>query len=738
MSKYGSILYDQSTYGQKSRLTFSFEPFTSVALDYTTVSLKWSSPVGSYTAVKLLRNQEGFSETIEDGSVIYEEYGIDPVSGTMAISNFSDGKNNLAELNPPLIGGKFAYYRFWLLKSDDKVWYPAGDTFCLIPSQHPTYGPDKTALLTTHDRFMNLIPRTFTSASQSPIDEVSADSDLHRFITGMSFTVDEFLTMAESLMPDFSGSKTSPTIISSQATQLGLTREPKISVKHQKRMIREAIYMYRNKGKLDSVSTLIESLTGYDSTLITSPNLMLSNSDSTFYKGLGFWQNVGDCTLELDDVTPITSESLTIDRLYSAKVTVNSVPNTSIRNGTDYPITRGIPVEVGGVYNLTYYIKTDLSVPASCIPSVVWYDYKGEEIYYADYMTIVDPVTTTWNKQVVELAAAPEGAVYAGLIFSFSDVGVFNLDQIQFAEAPVTDYHEARGLTAQLNPKKTNYVADPSFEAVTTLWSTDGEVVTETTAPQILTGDKVLKLSSGSSSAFIDVAQGLVPTGGFVTLSLYGKSVEDSETATLSIESTFDINIYSALVSNNIALLTVQYGHPAIVGNTILVSGLGAPFDGTQTITMVSPTQIAFIVGGSDIDETPVTGLAKLTKTFESTVTLTSTWSRVQSSAYIPVEFLQTYTAFTVGIYGEFVGDAYIDGVQFEPTFGATEYFDGDYGTERDALWDGTPSASVSFMYPNKIINVSRLADEIVKFLPNDTPWMITSQSGIEASGFTD
>jgi hypothetical protein len=737
MSKYGSFAYDQSTYGQKSRLAFSFNPFTSVALTYTSVRLTWSSPIGNYTAVKLLRNQDGYSETYEDGAVIFEEYGIDPLTGSIAISSFVDGVDNADNSNPPLVGGKFVYYRFWILRSSDNVWYPAGDSYALIPSDHPTFGLNKSSLMTTHDRFMNLLPRTYTSVSQSPLDSVNPDSDLYRFLQGMSFTVDEFLTMAESLLPDYSGSTTSPTIIAAKASQLGLTVEPTVSIKNQKRMLREAFYLYRNKGTLAALGTLVESLTGYAPVLTQSPNLMLSNADSTFYKGLGFWQNIGDCTLSVDDVTPITSESLTIDRMYSAKVVVNSATSPSIRNGEDYPITRGIPVIAGVDYALSYYIRTDTLGGATVTPSVTWYDYLGQVISSATTSSTINSVTPTWAKQTVALSTSPTGASYASLKFTFGATGNFNLDQIQFATANITDYHEARGITAYLSPKKVNYINNPSFEVSTAGWTTAGSQVSATSAPQVLVGTKALQLTAGQT-ATTPIATGLVPTSGYVTLSAFANSTNAADTATLGITAHTSSVVYGFFVSNNTAVLSVSSVGPVVVGNTVAVSGLGSPYDGTHIVTLVTPSQIGFIVSGSDVAETNADGTIEFSATSSTTLALGTDWSRLQFAWSIPAGFAQASTDFVVSLGGTFAGTALFDAVQFEPTFGATEYFDGDYGTERDAVWSGSSSTSPSYLYPNKITNVARLADEIVAFIPNDTPWMITSQSGIEASGITD
>lgn len=733
MSKYGSVLYNQSVYGQKSRLAFSVEPFSAIALDYTTVTLSWSSPIGEYTAFKIVRNQDGFSETVEDGVVIYEEFGIDDTTGAVSISTLNDGIDN--PLTPALVGGKFSYYQVWILKSSDKVWYPAGNAYTLIPSQHPTYGPSKLTLQTTHDKVMNLLPRVYTSTSHSPVDEVTSDSDLYRFMQGFSFTIDELLSMADSLLPDYTGSKTSPTIITSQADQLGLTREPTVSIKHQKRMIREALYMYSRKGTALSASTLVESLTGYDSRLSVSSNLMLSTSDSSFTKSLGFWIPVGDCQILIDDVTPVTSESLTIDKVYSGKVVVGTA-GAKVVNGEDYPVTRGIPVTAGVEYKLSFY-SIIASSTGDVIPSISWYDYTGSLISTSIGTGVT--ATTTWDSNDFT-ATAPSDATYASIAFAFAAVNTYNLDMIQFAVSTASSFSEARALNVFLQPGKYNYLSNPSFEAVNSAWTVvygTASEVTSDVSDYVLVGDTVLEVGPGATEVSSDVAANVVEVNSYLTFSTFARALTDPETVTLFVSAVTNVSVSNPELTDNVASVFSSFGHPIQVGSVVTISGLGAPFDGEQTITEVLNSRISYEVTHADIASSVVTGTAELSVSNTAEFVAGTSWSRGQVTVFVPRNFIAADTSATVYISGSFTGAVQLDAAQLEPKYQATDYFDGNYGTERDALWSGTVNNSPSYLYPNKIINVSRLADELPKFLPYDTPWIISSYSGTEASGIS-
>jgi hypothetical protein len=152
-------------------------------------------------------------------------------------------------------------------------------------------------------------------------------------------------------------------------------------------------------------------------------------------------------------------------------------------------------------------------------------------------------------------------------------------------------------------------------------------------------------------------------------------------------------------------------------------------FDGVKPQVNISTANLA---------ETSVTGTLVKTISKTESVSITDSWTRVQTNIYVPAEFSTSRTTAEVALVGTFTDYVQIDAVQLEPSYLATDYFDGDYGTERDALWADTPNASNSYLYPNKIINVTRLSSELVNFLPQNTPYIISSYSGIEASGFTD
>lgn len=740
MAKYGSVVYGQTTYGQKSRLSFSVSPFTATAVDYEKVELNWGIPVGGYSAFRVLRNQDGFPETSEDGVILFEEFNInlddegsEITTGTVSIGSLVD--EPLLPV-PKLVPGKFAYYRVWILKTSDNVWYPAGDTYVLVPSDHPLYGPDRQILRTTHDKVMRLIPRVFTSTAKSTLDEVDNNTDLYVFLKGFSFTLDEFLTMIDTLIPNYLEERTSPQLLGKKAEQLGLNRDSIADIKHQKKMVREALYIFSQKGTLSSLSTLVESLTGYQPSISVSHNLMLTPQDSTFYKGLGNWRAEGNCNLTLEDVEPVTNEVLSIDNMYSAKVVVTGTANTRIVNGEEAPITRGVPVSQNLEYTYSLYAKTVTGTVSGTL-TINWHTSSGALISSSSSSEVF---TSTWDEYSVT-AISPAGATYATIAVSFSSTGTVFFDMVQVAESSNTDYSEARAVTVFLGPKKTNCIHNPSFENAGTSWtivSGAESFVTVTPPNNVLVGNTAIEFEPGSIELYSDSSFSSLPSGQYCTFSIHGNTTEESESVTLSLSAVTFEQVTNYSILSNVLTIEVRQGHPFNAGDTVIVSDIGPTINGTYTLTGVTPYSVSMSKTAADA-EVSLASVGTITKLIETSkqVTIQNSWTRVQANLYIPPLFSPENTFVRVTVSGEFAGTVQFDAAQLESSYLATDYFDGSYGTERDALWDGTVNNSKSYIYPNKIVNVARVVEELPSYLPFNTPWIISSESGTESSGIS-
>ena len=603
-------------------------------------------------------------------------------------------------------------------------------------------------VLNTQDKFMDYLPRVFTSASQSPIDEVDKTSGLYAFMGAFSFTLDSFLTAADLLLPENSGTYTSPELTALAQNQLGITEEASIALKNQKRLVREAIYMYSRKGTYAALKTMVESLTGYAPTITASPNIMLSPQDSTFYNGIGYWLPIGDSSIALEQTTLTpTAETNSIDNQYCAKIVVGTA-GAHVRNGADLPVLHGIPVSAGTSYTFSYYTKKSTGT-GSVVPSITWYDYKG---------TALSPVatgssqtaSTSWGKQTVTaqapgysgtvtaavvatvnvatltissghpftvgssiyvssvgspydgsftvtaytatsvsyavtnavtsstnvigiIASTATAAVYASIDLQFNTVGTYYLDLVQFANSTTTTFYDARGVSIFLNPNKINFLSNPSFEVSTgSAWAINGTSISYPATT--LTG-------------VYDGSKMLQFTTNVGSTSLSSQS----STGIFTTGKFYTFSLYAKTTS------------------------------GSETLNLRAQAY----------DSSNNAEVERLVP-----VTLTTSWQRFQVNLYVPSTFATATTYSIVSLYGTGTGKTInVDSAQLEPFYLATDYFDGSLPVSYGAVWAGTANASTSYLYTKKSIKIPRLLAKVVEFVPQNTPYIITSFAGTEGTG---
>lgn len=760
MPKYGQSYYSNFNYGEVARTTLSVEPLLATAVDYDKVDLSWSVAQGTYSEVRLVRNSNGYPETQEDGVILWKS-----VSTTTDLTEFIDGLDNFVDSdgtnNIALKSGGYVYYRMWL-KNAGGMWVVAGETYTLIPKEHATLSPDNETLVTTQNKVMDLLPRVFTSASQSYIDEVDQESDLFKFLGAFAFTQDELTTYADLLIPDFSGQSTNPDTISTQFDALGIEQAASIPTKNQKRLLREALYTYQHKGTLKALSTGVEAVSGFAPTITTSTNLMLSLNDSSFESNVGFWLPFGNCALSvIKTIVPPTTESYAIEKASVGQVVVTTA-NAFISNGADRPLTRGIPVQNGGVYEFSYYIRTADGTTGThnVTPSVSWYDSTGTLISTAtnsavststswarktftaeapgfettvtagqvatNVATLTIPAGHTFTTGDSVVVSATAGAPYAGtftltgttttsvtysvtnadldkLSFTnvtirkntskayfasvkllFGNTGTYYLDMIQFSLGAQASFREARGVDIYLNPTKINWIVNPSEESNTTGWTT-----------------RYGTLAKNTSAAQFGTAAGLF---------------------------TFNYSLSGTTTSGVSVSPTATYMPPVTPGETytysIYVKDVNTAKQYKSYIDFYDSTP-AFISGSG------VSGV--------STTVTTSGWTRVSVTAVAPAgaAYARPYTYAQGVTSADANKTVYFDGALFEQSIGVNDYYDGSFPSDYGAVWSGTAHASPTYYYPSKVLKITRTVIEIERILPHDTPWVLRSASGVEATGIS-
>ena len=459
MARYNNFKYGEEKYGESSSRPYSVEPFLAYAIDYQEVYLTYSQPSEPYSAVKIVRNQYAYSETQTDGVVILD-------STTLPFDRIDTFQ---------LASGRFAFYSIWLQLEDDS-WILAGEAEVLIPAKHSsriypkyidetnTVVPADILLQTTHERFLDYIPKVFTAEyiPTAEEDEQGADSylsitdnqnttsDLSLFLEGFSFTVDEFLTYTQLVLPGLSGKYSNAGILRLQGNQLGVPEDTQGLTKTQKYLVRDAVYTYSRKGTAAGLNRFVKAITGYVPTITVSSNLLLSIQDSTFYKGIGNWKGgvgVVVSALNTSDVPTVGANDLVVDDSWILKVDTTGAasPYPEVYLGSDNPILTGVPVTAGVEYTFSYWIKKGASSGDIYGQSIKWFDQDGKRVVDSPAFTS-SSITTSWVRKTWSIVA-PSKAVFASVSINFSQTsGTYYIDRAQFAVSSEANYSEARAI----------------------------------------------------------------------------------------------------------------------------------------------------------------------------------------------------------------------------------------------------------------------------------------------------
>ena len=693
---------DGTKYGDASKVAFSAAPLTATAIGSTTyleptiidvvngnpvigdrevirpkVDLHWTTPTGNYFGFRLVRNQDGFSEHEEDGQIITEYF---TVSGVSVENNAVDEFNVV-----PLVEGRYAYYTIWLLLADF-TWVIGAYTYCLVPKEHSIKTPEGNLYKTSERKFIESLPKVYTTQMQSYLDEVSDSSDLRTFMGGFAYTLDEILTFADLLIPDYSGNSTNPNMVNLQAHQLGLPKEPTLSIQRKKALVRNAFAINKYRGGLESVRLLVKSLSGFATDVYLSPNLLLSIQDSSFYKGVGNWKIAANGVLTSNFTTgstdlPVQTEVNSVDRGYTGKV-ITSASDVVMSLGTADPILTGVPVKPEREYQLSYYVKGSTN---NVTPYIKWYDQKGVIIGSAVAGT-ASSAGTTWSKKTL-VATSPSTAVFASIEVSFATASTYYIDFIQLAEtedARYDSYYEARGIDIRLSPTKVNYIKNPSMSSSTswTLTGATGVYTNDSTLPGIkLDGTKMSTITTTSPTAFSLVAttDPIIKSGKFYTFSIYANKASGTQALDIKLEAIDDSG-------NVLTSLTGEVSSRTLTGQT-----------------------------------------------------LTSDWQRFSVPVFVYTSSDVIYLKATVS--GTGTGSVInLDAAQLEEGYGSSDYFEGSY-ISRGAYWTGTANNSISVMYRNKSPKINRMVFEVPNYLPMNTAYTITSGFNdvvvLETSGFS-
>ena len=649
MAKYGNVVYHGTTYGETPKIAYSVAPMSVQVINFHEVYVYWQPPSGNFSKFRLVRNQNGFSETAEDGYIVFEQSSTDGsnISGQVTRNAFYDGQENPEQI--AVESGRQVYYSVFLF-TNAKIWVKAGSATAVVPKNTGAT-----------EKILNLLPRVFTSEQISPLGTISEDSAIYKFLDGFAFSYEELLTDIELIRPTHGVDKASYSTIPGEDLNVGLSIEPNIPVVNQRRLIREAFYLYSHRGLKLGIEDYAESLTGYAPVASVSPNLLLTVQDSTFYSSVGNWVATGATISSVTDMVPATTGNQ-IDTTYTCKVIASG--SGSMTLGASSPSTKGIPVNPSTQYTFGCYLKSPASAGTITI-AVQFFDKDGASTssYHSGTATSAN---NTWKTTSVT-ATTDATSSYAILEISYSAAGTYYVDQVSAQLGSAVTYDEARAITLLLNPKKENYIKNPSFEVDASTWSVTGATFSRDTDVPVdgYSGTYSGKFVAAGAWSIKTVDKIPVDPGSYITASMYSKSADMS-----SMDMSLDV--YD-------------------VSDTLLFS-------------------------------------------FTNTHNIMTTWMRDSISGLIPSDSTASYATLT---FSGTAGTLYLDMIQAEDTYEATDYFDGSMPEQFGAVWEGTPNASATLLYPSKLIKIPRLANTLNDWVPMNAWWRITTPAGEEYNNLT-
>lgn len=301
---YGIDFYGVAFYGYSQPADYSVAPFQAQQSEYGGLTLVWASPNKTpWKMLLLTRSIYGYPSTPADGLELtritpssmvrsYDDVGLTPghiyyytmflsleaptwsVSGTYSVGQVvlynnlywaSSTNGNIG--NTPSVGSSF-----WTNTQYQPTWYPAGYTASLVVTNYG-YTPhlyDRTPQpykVTNSDLFANTI-----------VDNPALFHYLSLFGFHLDMTKTEYDLYLQGNNPDV----ISGTALDFLGKQLGFDTDYVSSPQLRRQRVKNATVNYRLKGTSQSLHNAIAAITGWDSDIIDSINMLHDGDQSEF------------------------------------------------------------------------------------------------------------------------------------------------------------------------------------------------------------------------------------------------------------------------------------------------------------------------------------------------------------------------------------------------------------------------------------------------------------------------
>lgn len=658
MARFGTFLYGSRQYGESGRLSAGSQIFAQV-LDYGRIEINIYSqeqPVTEQWTYVLLRKNNGTSEEPADGAPIASGKIVDSV--TTIIDEAA-----LADVSEPF---GWVYYTLFVFDTAGQ-WIRDCATFVTAPRN-----------LEFGKYVVDRLPRVLTSKENNPIDPPDYESMLYQFLSGLGVSFDTARTsLTEALPENIRRVNQASPLHHVLASGLGMNPEPGIGLAASARLFRQAGDIYRKKGTLAAVEAYVEALTGWTTTATESNNLLMDLDDASFESSVGGWIAEGatisvrppDETIPVP-FTPYDSELSPFAREGIAEVIPDGSPDPYIQLRPGLGRTGQIPVKAGN----PYYLNLDTVVldpadgdywPIAQDAEIVWYDESRSEIDVtipiatgaeAGGGLLTNQVITPGWDRFYYAFLAPDGARFASIRIKLSGGEKYYFDRVQLSEAP-TPYQDPRTVNIICAPRRINLLTRPNEGLGTFYWTANEGTVAETTGGYVV-GTYSLQFSPDATS------------GNYIAMS---ESVPAREGYLLNFSGYFS----------------------------------GDPCNVRLAFYDADDNEIELRVPTEEEQQRTTTNVPGLSQAGD--------WNRVDIQALTP-EGAATVRVVTSG-----TGTSLADLMILERSDRPQWYFDyvlADLAAE-DALYRQASSTNrYSLLYPNRIIKLARIKQEIENYLP--------------------
>ncbi len=726
---YSSLDFPLSYYGPDSPLSFVAEDLQALSTSYGKITLSWTTPVGAWAKLKIVRNKYGYPVNITDGLTVFDTTrGLDP--------QFFD--DTLPATEPRIF-----YYSVFVLETTQLQWVIAGRVSGLSVFNY-----------NMQTKLYDYIPEAMKLTQPYTANSGTDNADLRNFLGLFGFQFDYIKSLAQISREKYNPEKTPGVLLSPLLTQFGLNYEPEIGFERSRVLLRDALVVEKSKGSRDGLRNYVRGFTGWgvvenkDATVTNPPtegiqvshNIMLDYNDSSFEEGVGHWVSpnssatlsqvarkeitqvavVGNtgrlyvgahgykvgmkififnvpypifnktttpATIIAVDETSIsyslTSPDVSIRNAYNfaideapyilpqpepwvetttpvlfpnkrkgllaVKNALNETAELFISCGDNNAVTEGIPVSSGEEYTFSFYSGSNLT-SRSMQAAVKWYDRFGVLIETTTGSGVSNTVGSLGARPYVTdiaptklfLNAITSGGTGYGN-GSYTNVPLQYVSGKVPTITPLANVFVSGGVVLSVSIPNGGAGAD-----TTTVFTINNSYLGGTGSGLQLTVQKaqesyyavpqIIISSAGASSLneyhFIDAAQfeksdtaTSYDDARTVHLTLKANRINElknprfesptapwsvtNATATVvsgSAEPNIDFyNVTSKQLSGSVATLITSVVHTYKTGDTVVVTNMGAPFDGVKTLLSAGDNELTYSATGTTVPPTSVT-----------------------------------------------------------------------------------------------------------------------------------